>query len=479
MNINKLKNTLTEEEIALAKHCLAYAQEHGAQGVRITLSKTLMNLIGLLNGEVDKTAHALDRSLQLQLFVDGRFGTFSSNRLEQEGLEEFIREAIGTVRMLEADACRALPAPKRLAHDALTGRELDLYDDAYDTLTAEKRMELALSSCFFNSGATNQECKHRSEATQGVWGIRPPVSETNVFGLPRLIAEEGEYSDSVFDSLTIDSQGLYARHSETSFEIGYESTVEDAQGNHLSSYWWDASPRLKDLQWKGCAEKACLRAAEQIGPQSVPSGQYTLIVDSECASKLLTPVLNALGGFSLQQKNSFLVDSLNRKVFPDSLTILDAPRTPGDTGCRLFDSEGVATQERPIIENGVVKTYFLNTYISNKMCLEPTIEDVTRAKVLPVGGCKTQEDVLQKVQNGILVTGFNGGNSNPATGNFSYGIEGFLIKDGKKVHPVREMLITGNFITLWNNLMAAAEDARPCQSKLIPTLAFKNVDVSA
>ena len=149
MNINKLKNTLTEEEIALAKHCLAYAQEQGAQGVRITLSKTLMNLIGLLNGEVDKTAHALDRSLQLQLFVDGRFGTFSSNRLEQEGLEEFIREAIGTVRMLEADACRALPAPERLAHDALTGRELDLYDDAHDTLTAEQRRDLALQSCHY------------------------------------------------------------------------------------------------------------------------------------------------------------------------------------------------------------------------------------------------------------------------------------------------------------------------------------------
>ena len=100
-------NTLTKEEIALAKHCLAFAQEEGAQKVRITLSKTLMNLIGVLNGEVDKTAHALDRSLQLQLFVDGKFGTFSSNRMEQDGLEDFIREAIGTVRMLQADACRA------------------------------------------------------------------------------------------------------------------------------------------------------------------------------------------------------------------------------------------------------------------------------------------------------------------------------------------------------------------------------------
>ena len=438
---------LTQQEIQLAQHCLAYAQEQGAQGVRITLSKTLMNLIGLLNGEVDKTAHALDRSLQLQLFVDGRFGTFSSNRLDQKGLEEFIREAIGTVRMLEADDCRSLPAPERLEKGAVSGKELDLYDEAYESLTAEQRKELALRS--------------------------------TAWPQPGMIAEEGEYSDSVFDSLTIDSQGLYARHSETSFEIGYESTVEDSEGNHLSSYWWHAAPHMKDLQLEGCATKAYQRAREQMGPQSVPSGQYTLVVDSECAGKLLTPVLNALGGFALQQKNSFLTDSLNKQLFPEALTILDAPRTQGDTGCRLFDSEGVATREMPVIEKGVVKTYFLNTYISNKMGLEPTIEDITRAKVLPVGNCKTQEDVLQTIQDGILVTGFNGGNSNPATGNFSYGIEGFRIQNGKKVHPVREMLITGNFLTLWNNLIAAAQDARPCQTKLIPTLAFKNVDFSA
>ena len=441
------KALLTKEEMALARHCLAYAQERGAQKVRITLTKSLLNLVGLLNGEVDKTAHALDRSLQLQLFVQERFGSFSSNRLDKANLEAFIREAVETVKMLEADACRDLPARERVAKDAVTGQELGLYDAEYETLTAEKRREMALRSM-----AWPQE---------------------------RLIAEEGEYSDSVFDSYTIDSQGLEARHTETSFEIGYESTVEDAEGNHFSSYWWDASPRLKNLGLEGCAARAYKRAMEQIGPKSVPSGQYTLILDSECASKVVTPLLNALGGYSLQQKNSFLSDSLDKQLFPEGLTILDMPRTKGDTGCRLFDSEGVATREMPIIEKGVVKTYFLNTYISRKMEMEPTIEDATRVRVMPLGGCKTQQDVLDKVKDGILVTGFNGGNSNPATGNFSYGIEGFLIKDGKRVHPVREMLITGSFLNLWSQLLVAADDARPCLSKLVPTLAFKNVDFSA
>ena len=91
------KAVLTQEEMALARHCLNFALEQGASQVRITLTKSLLNLVGLLNGEVDKTSHALDRSLQLQLFVEGRFGAFSSNRLEKEGLEAFIREAIDTV----------------------------------------------------------------------------------------------------------------------------------------------------------------------------------------------------------------------------------------------------------------------------------------------------------------------------------------------------------------------------------------------
>ena len=446
MSINKIAATLTQTEIDLAQYCLAFARQAGAQKVRITLSKSLMNLIGLLNGEVDKTAHALDRSLQLQLFVEGRYGAFSTNKLEKEGLEEFIREAIDTVKMLQEDSYRDLPATERVAKDARTGRELGLYDPAYDTLTAEQRREMALASCHWPCGA---------------------------------IAEEGEYSDSVFDTLTIDSQGLYARHTETSFEIGYETTVEDAQGNHFSSYWWDAAPLLKDLQWKDCAEIAYKRALAQVGVQDTTGGKYTVVVDTECASTLLTPVLNALGGFALQQKNSFLLESLGKQLFPEQLTILDLPRTAGETGCRLFDSEGVATREMPIIDKGVVKTYFLNTYIAAKMGMAPTVEDATRVKVLPVGGCKTLDELLEATGDCILVTGFNGGNSNPVTGNFSYGIEGFLVRGGKRVHPVRELLITGNFLQLWNNLVATADDARPCLSKLIPSLAFTNVDISA
>ena len=447
---------LTEQEIALARASMEFALESGAQKVRVTLNKSLMELFGMLNGELDKVTHALDRSLQVALFVDGRFGSFSSNRLEEEGLKAFLLDAIDTVRTLEPDPARDLPDPARTAKDALTGKELDLYDPAYEGLTSEKRREFAFSS--------------------SIWARKAALEKGFT-----LISEEGEYSDSLFDTVVMDSNGLYARHTETSFEIGYEVTVEDPDGNRYASYWWDATPRLSAIlpSLETCSEKAVGRASAQIGPMDHPGGKCTVVVDSECASKFLTPMLSALGGYAVQQKNSFLLDKVGQAVFPERLTILDCPRTPGRTGSRLYDSEGVATQEFPIIDKGVITRYFINTYIAGKTGMAPTVEDATRPMVVPFGGCQTRDDLLRKMGSGILITGFNGGNSNTSTGDFSYGIEGFAFEDGRITHPVREMLVTGNFIDLWNHLVATADDARLCMSKLIPTLAFENIDCNA
>ena len=124
--------------------------------------------------------------------------------------------------------------------------------------------------------------------------------------------------------------------------------------------------------------------------------------------------------------------------------------------------------------------------MSRKMGIAPPIEDVMRPALEPcvAPGLEKpskldREGIMALVGDGILVTGFNGGNSNSATGDFSFGVEGFLFKEGKIVHPVRETLITGNLKTLWNNLLAAGDDARLCKSKIIPTIAFKDVDFSA
>ena len=203
-----------------------------------------------------------------------------------------------------------------------------------------------------------------------------------------------------------------------------------------------------------------------------------MVIDSEVASKMVSPILRALNGFAIQQNNSFLMDSLGKKLFPESMTIMDCPHIKGRTSSKLFDSEGVATTEHAIIEKGVIKEYFINSYMSRKLGMPQTTEDATSPKLMPTIPGAGRDSIMKMCGSGILVTDFNGGNSNSVTGDFSYGIEGFLFKDGVAVRPVSEMLVTGNFLKLWDGFIASGDDARDCMSKLIPTLAFANVDFS-
>lgn len=461
-NTAKIEGMLQESEIALGKHALEFAKASGAQDVRITLNKSLMDQFCTLDGELDKVTHCMDRSINLNLYVDGKYGTFSSNRLEKESIEKFILQAIDTVRMLEADEFRKLPDQARVEKGAVSGNELGLFDENYISLSADRKRQIALETAGFKKGG-------------------------NDCGQFKVISEEGEYSDSIFDTIAMDSQGTMCRHTETSFEYGVEVTIQDENGTKYSGYWWVASPTIEGFDAKECFDTAVKRAAAKLNPKGHRSGKFNLVLSTDCASRVVTPVLNALSAFGIQQNNSFLIDSVGKKIFHEGMTIRDLCRQKGKTGSRLFDSEGVATAERPVIENGVVKMYFVNTYMSGKLGIDPTIEDVCRPAVdrylsSELGefkGTLDAEQIMKKCKNGILVTSFNGGNSNSSTGDFSYGIEGFAFRNGKITHPVREMLITGNFITLWSNLIAAGEDSRDCTSRRIPTLAFKDVDFSA
>ncbi len=447
---------LSQEEKTLTLKCLDIARECGAQKARVSFNKNRMDMVATLNGEVDKVTACLDRSLEISLFADGRFGSFSTNRIGEDALREFISRAVGTVRMLAPDPCRDLPAPERLVKGALTGLETESCDPAAAQLTAERRRQLALDAAL---------APGRGEG----W---------------RTVSEEGEYSDSCELSYIVDSQGLEALQCETSIDYGVETTVEDSRGDKYSAYWWTSSPFLSQFDASECGRTALERAVAKIGSRRVRSGKYNMIVSEDVASRMVSPILNALNGYSIQQNNSFLLDSAGRQVLGRGMHLVDRPHLRGHTGSRLFDSEGVATKDHDIVRAGVVQEYFLNTYMAAKLGMKPTVENAVTPVLLPFSGQGPvpegtgAERIMEWCGKGILVTDFNGGNSNSATGDFSYGIEGFWFEGGKAVRPVSEMLVTGNFITLWNNLLAAGDDSRPCKSKLVPTIAFKDVDFS-
>lgn len=453
--------SITKEEIELAQECVSAAIEYGASAVRVSFNKSMMDLFKTLNGELDKVTHSFDRSLTFNIFSEGRFGSFSINRTDRKEVRAFIKRAVETVNVLAPDQFRTLPDPARTIKNALTGLEPGLYDQAYAGMTVDKRISRVLESSFYKR-FKERGCEKYE-----------------------IISEEVEYSDSISDSYIIDSNGLNCRHIETSFESGCEVTIGDIKGNRYTGFWWDASPFSEKVAYRDCSHRAIERAAAQIAPAKHKGGRFNMVVENEVASRLVTPLLSALNAYSLQQNNSFMLDTLGKKMFPEGLSIEDRPLDKGADGAKLFDSEGVAAENAMIIENGIVKRYFVNTYMAGKMGIAPTIEEAIRPCLMPYWPKgKASENIgikelIESCRDGIMVTGFNGGNSNSSTGDFSYGVEGFAFKDGKIGRPLRGMVITGNFIELWNNILAAGNDARKCMHKQVPSLAFSNVDFSA
>ena len=112
---------LTEKEIQAARDCIRHAMANGADGARATLNKCVTDGCSMFNGSIDKVTHSADRSIYIYLFVDGRYGTFSTNRLDIQELDSFVANAINMVRMLGEDLCRKLPDKNRTASDATSG----------------------------------------------------------------------------------------------------------------------------------------------------------------------------------------------------------------------------------------------------------------------------------------------------------------------------------------------------------------------
>ena len=467
---NKLEYAITEEETRIADRSVALAVEAGASAVQVTLDKARTEIYALLDGELDNIRQTGDRALTFKVYADGRYGVFSTNRLEESSIRDLLEKAVQNVRMLAPDRFRKLPAKEDTANDAVRGDEMGLVWYGYDTVTADEKLAMAKNVSVF--------AEFREAAPDRNW---------------KVVSEEVEYNNTLTDTYLTNSDGIHCRHTETSFEVCAQVTVEDNAGDKYSGFWWDYSISPEKVRASDCGHKAVMQAVSQIGPVNADGGRHVMVVSNRISGRLLQPVLDALGGRAIQQKSSFLTDSLGKRIFSKGLNIMDMPREKGKCGAILFEQDGRACLNREIITDGVVMEYFISTYRSGKLDMPATSECANRPVVKPfvsselvegqdnasASGSIGEAEIMGLCGSGILVTDFNGGNCNAATGDFSYGVDGLLFENGKVTSPICNMLITGNIVELWNNLIAAGNDPLDGMSRQVPTVAFKDVNFSS
>lgn len=136
----------------------------------------------------------------------------------------------------------------------------------------------------------------------------------------------------------------------------------------------------------------------------------------------------------------------------------------------------MATRKRPVFEDGVLRTYFLDTYYASKLGFEPTSGDFGNLVWRP--GSRSGAQLVGTLKKGIYVTSFVGGNSNSTTGDLSLGIKGFFVEDGKIVHPVSEMNLAGNHLEIWKALDEVGSDPFPYAANRVPSLLLRQMTCS-
>jgi PmbA protein len=436
---------ISSEQKSLANEAMQFALDNGANNARVSIYSGASSLFEYRDKNLDKLQQASEYRMEIELFADERYGSYSTNRVEKTSLFKFIASAIESTRYLDKDPLRTLPDTSRYYKGEML--TLDTYDKNFDLMSIDTKLAIA----------------------------RNTVDE--IYGIDsRIISITAEYSDNDSFMYMISSNGFEGETAHSKYSLYSTVAIKDRDDARPSSLWFETALHFDSLEKDNVGRKAYERTLQKLGQTKIDSGRYLMLLDNTQSSSVLSPLLSAMNGFALHQKNSFLINKLNEKIISDKINITDEPHIKRSFGARMFDREGVATAKRNLIEKGVLKTYFIDTYNAAKLNMDPTVSSYSIVNFDL--GTRSYEQILASIDKGIWVTGFNGGNSNSSTGDFSFGIEGFLIEKGKLSKPVNEMNITGNILTLWNNILEIGNDPRRNSSIRIPSLLFKDVDFS-
>jgi PmbA protein len=434
----------TQEKYALADQVIEYALKKGAQQVSVAIDDSLSNDIEIRDQQLDKLTESNRNSLNISLYVDKKYSSHSTNRLKKEDLFKFIDEAIASTRFLAEDEFRMLPDPELYYKGG--GSELNVYDTKLESVDAKTKIDLA-----------NQVMNEAFKKDE------------------RIISVSSFYSDSLSNRVLVTSNGFKGDEARSNVSL-YATVSVKADSGRPSDYWYESALFFDKLKKTEIGKKALERALQKIGPKKIKSGKYAMIVENRAAGNLLGPFYNALQGYNVYQKQSFLAGSQGKSVASAVMTVHDDPSIPSGPGSRLFDDEGLASAKRVIVDGGVLQSFYIDNYYGKKLGMKPTSGSTSNV-VFKLGN-RDAATMTGNIKMGILVTGFNGGNCNGSTGDFSYGIDGFLIENGKIIHPLNEMNITGNMKQFWLNLIEAGNDIIEGSSFKIPSLMFDKVDFS-
>ena len=436
----------------LCDRLLDLCRKAGADQVSASAAMTEGMEASVRDGAVEDIGRSETLDVGVRVIVGNRQACVSASSRKDAALAEMAERAVAMAREAPEDPYCGLPDPAAAATELA---DLDLCDPAL--ADADRLREDAL---IVDAAARAIPGVAKSEGSTASW-------------------RRSEIALLLSNGFSERRQGSF--WSASCSAIAGEGVGMERDYAYGTARWRDD---LRDLAEIG--REAGERAARRVAPRKAPTKSVPLVFDQRLASSVIGHFLGAINGASVARGSSYLTDRLGTRIFPAGFTITDDPLRPRGIGSRPFDGEGLATERRVLVDDGVLRTWLLDCGTARQLDLASTASASfgvgspprpSPSNVTLSAGERTPEEMIAGIDDGFFVTEMMGASINPTTGDYSRGASGFWIENGEIAYPVTEATVVGNLIEMFG-ASEAANDLPTDRSLTVPTLLIEGCHVA-
>lgn len=421
-------NDIEQRETHLKKlvaDLLNEAEKQGATAAEAVVSQDAGLTVTARDGDVETVEHIRDNGLGVTVYFGKRKASASTSDLSDAAVRDTVRAACKIAKHTQEDDCAGLADADLMARDI---PDLDL----------NHPWNLSVDQAIEQTVACEQAAREADS---------------------RIVNSEGA---------TLSAQsGLHVYGNSNGFVGGYpwsrqslSCAVIGKEGDEMQrDYWWTSARDAADLESsKSVGLKAAERAVSRLGAGKLSTREAPVVFQAEVAGGLLRHLIGAIRGSALYRQASFLMDSLDTRLFPEFVHIYENPLLPKALGSAPFDSEGVATRAKDFVTDGVLKSYVLDSYSARKLDMKTTANAGGVRNLTIDKGDKDLDGLLAEMGEGLLITELMGQGVNNVTGDYSRGAAGFWVENGRIAYPVEEITIAGNLRDMFMGLQSVGTD---------------------
>ncbi len=414
----------------LAERLVSAAKRAGADQADAIAVRSVSLSVDVRDGDVEESQRSEGDDLGLRVIVGHKQAVVSTNDLKGDGFDALAERAVAMARAAPDDRFAGLADPSLLATKL---PDLDLLDPEMPNVEVlEARAREAEAAALAVSGVTKSG---GSSASAGIGGLV-------------LVTSHG------FHGATIGS-----RHGVSMTAIAGEGTGMERD------YDFSSTLHASDLEnAQAIGRHAGERAVKRLNPRKVATRRVPVVFDSRISGSLVGHLASAANGSAIARKTSFLREKLGVKIFASGIDIIDDPLRPRGLRSRPFDAEGIAGRSRNLVEDGVLKTWLLDSATARELNLQTTGHAQRGVSSTPSPGAsnlhlapgeKSPDELIADIEDGFYITDMIGMGVNLVTGDYSRGASGFWIENGELTYAVSEVTIAGHLFEIFASMTPA------------------------